>query len=382
MILNMKAPFKVLALFLSVLFLATWSRGQAPEDAQKVKPLDLEYRKLDDFFSWIRRQKVEQYAINPAKGIDEERFVSIGGIEQWVTVRGQDRNNPVLLFLHGGPGEATSLWTFVAFAPWEEHFTVVQWDQRGAGKTYGKNDPEKVAPTMKLDRMVQDGIELSEYLRKYLGKDKIIVVGHSFGSVLGTLMARARPDLFYAYVGTGQVVDSTRNYQVAYEALLKKARAVGNQKALKELGHVGPPPYSSGEGYGVQRRWSNAFEGADQFLLGNLGLVLVYPGSSAKDFNDFLDGQRFSGEYLVGHISVQPKDLGLDFAVPMFVIQGAEDFTTPTELARQYLASLKAPRKTFVTIPGGGHFAVFIKSDQFLAELVKRVLPLAVEHKN
>lgn len=93
-------------------------------------------------------------------------------------------------------------------------------------------------------------------------------------------MVRAKPELFYAYVGTGQVADSTKNYSVAYDALLKKAQAIGNQQALEELRRVGPPPYSSGEGYQVQRRWANNFEGADQFLPGTLGLTLVAPGSS------------------------------------------------------------------------------------------------------
>src|SRR5262249_12629821 len=150
--------------------------------------------------------------------------------EQWVTIRGWDRKNPVLLFLHGGPGEVTDLWTYALFAPWERHFTVVQWDQRGAGRTLRKSGPS-IAPTSTLERMVKDGVEIAEYLRKSLGKEKIILVGHSFGSILGVLMARARPDLFYAFVGTGQVGDATRNYAVAYEALVAKARAAGHSQA-------------------------------------------------------------------------------------------------------------------------------------------------------
>ncbi|HEY6257302.1 MAG TPA: alpha/beta fold hydrolase, partial [Xanthobacteraceae bacterium] len=182
-------------------------------------------------------------------------------------IRGENRNNPVLLFLHGGPGDVTNPWTFALFAPWEKQFTVVQWDQRGAGRTLRKTGPS-IAATMTLERMSEDGIELTEYLRKHLGQDKIVVVAHSFGSILGLRMVRSRPDLFYAYVGTGQVADETRNYAVAYEALLKKARSLRNQRAVEELTRVGPPPYASGEGFGVQRKWSNNFEGADQFLPG------------------------------------------------------------------------------------------------------------------
>ena len=192
-------------------------------------------------------------------------------------------------------------------------------------------------------------------------------------------MARARPDLFYAYVGTGQVADETRNYFVAYDALLKKAKTVGNQQAIDELTRVGPPPYKSGEGYGVQRKWANAFEGADQFLFGTLGLALVAPGNSVQDINDSGDGQLLSGERLVPQTrSMGPKELGLEFLIPMFIFQGAEDFTTPTALARQYEESIKAPRKAFVPIQGAGHFAVFMRSDQFLNELITRVRPLTV----
>jgi pimeloyl-ACP methyl ester carboxylesterase len=365
---------------LLVFFLIPGAFGQAPQDAQQPQTTEAEYRKFDNLLSFLRARNAEQYAISSPKGIDESRFVTIGGIEQWVTIRGWDRDNPVLLFLHGGPGDVTNPWTFALFAPWEKHFTVVQWDQRGAGRTLRKTG-STVGPTITMDRMVQDGIELSEYLRKHLSKDKIIIVGHSFGSIIGVLMARAKPGLFYAYVGTGQVADETKNYFVAYDALLKKAQAVGNQQAFDELIRVGPPPYGSGEGYRVQRKWANVFEGADQFLWGTIGLTLVAPGNSVQDINDSVDGQMLSGERLVPETkSSGPKDLGLEFSIPMFFIQGAEDFTTPTTLARNYLDSIKAPRKEFVTINSGGHFAVFMHSDQFLQELVKLVGPLNVTH--
>jgi len=349
------------------------------ENAQRMAQAILEYRKFDDRISLIRTRNAKQYAITSPKGIDEAQYVTIGGIEQWVTIRGRNRDNPVLLFLHGGPGDVTSNWTFSLFAPWEKQFTVVQWDQRGAGKTLRKT--VSIAPTMTVDRLVQDGIELSEYLRKHLAKDKIVIVGHSFGAILGLGMARARPDLFYAYVGTGQVADETRNYSVAYDALLKKAQTVGNQQALDDLRRVGPPPYKSGEGYGVQRRWANDFEGADQFLLGGLGLKLVAPGYTLQDFNDSEEGQLFSGQHLVRQTkSKGPKELGLEFSIPMFILQGEEDFTSPTSLAREYEEAMKAPKKAFVPIRGGGHFAVYMKSDQFLQELVKLVGPLTVTH--
>ena len=337
---------------------------------------DADFQKLEAMMRILRDRNAQDYAITNPNGIDEAKYVEVGGIEQWITIRGEDRKNPVLLLLHGGPGDATNPWGYAGFRSWLKQFTLVQWDQRGAGRTLGRNGPAS-APTITIDRMAQDGIELAELLRKTLQKDKIVLVGHSFGSILGVFMVKARPDLFYAFVGTGQVADPTRNYAVAYEELLKKAEHLGEQRAIRELKEVGPPPYSSGRGYGVQRKWSNLFEGADFFLSSTLGLALSAPAYSLRDVNDWVDGQILSGQRLVSKTSVlEPKVLGGEFALPVFVIQGAEDFTTPTSLARTFLDSLRAPRKAFVTLEGGGHFAVFMKSDAFLKVLAARVLPL------
>jgi pimeloyl-ACP methyl ester carboxylesterase len=380
----MRQQILVRATLLIVLALGT-SPAEAQSDVAPQSPqtsnaaaVPHDYEEFTRSLARLRQRNTEQFAIRSGTGIDEASFVTIGGIEQWITIRGQDRGNPVLLFLHGGPGDVTNPWTFALFAPWEKHFTVVQWDQRGSGRTFGRTGPS-VAPTITLDRMVQDGIEVTQYLCKHLAASKIIVVAHSMGSIIGLRMVASKPDLFYAYVGTGQVGDSTRNYFVAYDALLKKAQATANQQAVEELRAVGPPPYKSGAGYRVQWKWANRFERADEFLYGTIGLRLVAPGGSIQDFVDAEQGQVVSAERLVGPEigSLQPKDLGLKFAAPIFVVQGAEDFTTPTELARQYLDAIAAPKKAFVAIPGG-HFAVFMNSDQFLQVLLQEVRPLAV----
>ena len=299
----------------------------------------------------------------------------LGGIEQWITIRGEHRRNSVLLFLHGGPGDATNPWGYAQFRSWLKAFTVVQWDQRGSGRTLGKNGPS-VAATISIDRLTQDGIELADMLRRTQQKEKIILVGHSWGWLLGVFMAKARPDLFSVFVGTGQVVDPARNYAVAYDALLEKATRLGDARAIRELGDVGRPPYADGRGYAVQRRWSNLFEGADFFIASMVGLALSAPGYLPNDISDWFDGQGLSAERLVPQSSaVDAKVIGGDFALPVVVIQGAEDFTTPTSLARAFVQSIRAPRKAFVTIPDAGHFAVFMKRDAFLRELVARALP-------
>jgi pimeloyl-ACP methyl ester carboxylesterase len=361
-------------LLLTLGFLAgvgTPAHGQAAASP----PDDPERQKLQKAFDWLRERQKRDYGITSPDGIDEGRYVTLGGIEQWITIRGEDRRNPVLLFLHGGPGDATNPWSYAAFRTWLQHFTIVQWDQRGTGRTLGRNGPS-IASTITIERMAQDGVELAEHLRKTLQVDKIVLVGHSWGSTLGIFIAKARPDLFYALVGTGQVADQSRNYTVAYAALLAHAERIGDARAIRELKEIGPPPYADRRGFGVQRKWSNLFEGADAFVASMVGLALTAPGYSARDINDWFDGQNVTAERLVPTTSALPASaLRGDLALPLVVIQGKDDFTTPTSLARELVESIRAPRKAFVEIDGG-HFAVFMKSDLFLRELIARVLPL------
>ena len=146
-------------------------------------------------------------AIAAPKAIDESGFVRIGGIDQWIAIQGIDRSNPVILYLHGGPGEAQSPF-LDQFKQWEHDFTVVNWDQRGSGKTYEKNG--KATPDVTLDRLADDAIALTEYVLRKLGKKKLVLIGQSVGTVLGLKVALRRPDLYYAVVGTGQLVSVMR----------------------------------------------------------------------------------------------------------------------------------------------------------------------------
>jgi pimeloyl-ACP methyl ester carboxylesterase len=344
--------------------------GQAGSDAADLQ-------KIFDAFAVLRSRSARDYTITTPNGIDEGKYVDVGGIRQWITIRGEDRNNPVLLFLHGGPGDATNPWGYAVFRVWLKRFTVVQWDQRGAGRTFG-NNPPSAAQAINVRRMVEDGVELAAWLRTALGKDKLILVGHSWGSILGALMVKARPDLFYAFVGTGQVADPAKTYVVAYEDLLRKAQALHDERAVTELREIGPPPYADGRGFAVQRKWSNLFEGADLFIASMVGLALRAPGYTMRDINDWFDGQGVSAEHLVREGSaLEASAIGGEFKLPVFVIHGAEDFTTPTSLAKSFVDTIRAPTKAFIPIDGGGHFAVFIKTNAFLDQLIARVLPLA-----
>jgi pimeloyl-ACP methyl ester carboxylesterase len=275
----------------------------------------------------------------------------------------------------------TSPWSYTYFHSWLKHFTVVQWDQRGAGRTLGKTG-ESIASTMTIERMTKDGIEVAEYLRRHLNKEKIILVGHSWGSVFGVLMAKARPDLFYAFVGTGQVVDFKQSNVVAHKLALQTARSLGDTDGVAALQAIGAPPYSDGKGWQLLYKWRRACEGADtdRFLGGLMGFALGAPNSSIHDINAWLDGQVLSGGQLFDQgTELDPKHLAGDFAVPVFVFQGEHDCSSPTELAKGYIDSINAPKKEFFAIHDAGHFAVFMKSDEFLKALVERVRPLAAE---
>ena len=186
---------------------------------------------------YLQHTVAEERAIRSANGIDSLEAVQIGGIEQWIEVRGQNVNNPILLFIHGGPGIAFIPLSGSFQDPWEKYFTVVQWDQRGAGKTYESNDKELQRKTMNISQMEQDTLDVVNYLRNRFRRQKIFVVGHSWGSVLGLWLAHEYPDAIYAYVGVGQLVDMQQNDEIAYRDALQQARMIQNRQAIRPGEH-------------------------------------------------------------------------------------------------------------------------------------------------
>jgi pimeloyl-ACP methyl ester carboxylesterase len=193
------------------------------------------------------------------QGVEDSRIVPINGTRQWITVRGKDRRNPILLLLQGGPGspEMPYDWTFQT--PWEDYFTVAEWDQRGAGKTYALNDPSVIAPTMTVQQMLSDKEQVIEYLRRTYAKQKIILVGHSWGSVLGVLIAQKHPEWLSAYVGVGQWINSLESEREGYAFALSEAKAHNNAEAVKDLDNLAPYPgdpatFTLGK-VNAQRKW-------------------------------------------------------------------------------------------------------------------------------
>src|SRR5688572_30332877 len=189
-----------------------------------------------------------------SKAINKQAFVQIGGIEQWISIRGQHRDNPVILVLHGGPGVSNAPFA-PAFIPWEKDFTLVEWDQRGAGRTFGRNGAQGTG-LLSIDRLTQDGIELTQHLRSHLQKQKVILFALSFGSVIGLKMVQARPELFAAYVGSGQFVNAADGDLLGYQLTLAQARPAGNSEAIKALEAIGPPPWPDVKTRSAAKGWA------------------------------------------------------------------------------------------------------------------------------
>ena len=315
-------------------------------------------------------------AAEDSTGIDQSSFISIGGIDQWISIKGDDRNNPVLLVVHGGPGE--SQWPQAnRYVPWEKAFTVVLWDQRGAGHTYGRYGAK--TPDFSLDRVVKDGIEVTEYLCRILGKKKIIVLGHSWGSTIATGMVQLRPELFAAYVGTGQAESWIATSNMQYDLALAKARQDGDANAIKQLEIKGrPDPNDPKQAFSINT-WP-AMAPSDKAWIKSLRTQLPelqakYP----KDMQDYQDGFQFSVDHAL------PYQMQLDLPktaskvdTAFFIIQGKDDVMTPTQAAVDYFNLVKAPKKELVLIPDAGHFAFMTAPDAFLAALTDKVRPVAI----
>ena len=314
--------------------------------------------------------------------VREEMFVRIGGIDQWITIKGDDRNNPVVLFLHGGPGDALSPFADAMFGGWEKGFTLVQWDQRGAGRTYGKSGPS-IEPTMTVERMAQDGIEVAQFLAKHLNQKKIIIEGGSWGSILGIHMVHSRPDLFYAYVGDAQMVNTRKNESASYARVLEMARAAGDQQAISALTTIGSPPWDSLRKWPVFRKWKLAYQ-AKTVTAPPVPITLSPAYASPEERAQYEAADDFSFEHFWGLKMSGPMEdvdlpaLGTDFAIPIFILQGQEDLTALPELAKAYFDSIKAPRKQFYLVPGTGHEPSAAELDMILKVLVEQVRPLAL----
>jgi pimeloyl-ACP methyl ester carboxylesterase len=307
--------------------------------------------------------------------LDEASFVPIGGLDQWVTIRGDDRGNPVLLHVHGGPGVAFSAFTD-EFAPYEKDFTVVQWDQRGSGCTFGRYG--EATPEVTLDRIARDGVALAEYLEDHLGSRKVIVFGHSLGSIVATEMVRRASGMFAAYVGTGQFASFEGTVEAQLIYLRRVAEETNDAKLVAELDALSALDPQGLEQFFAIIQLLNSHLSADdaawnQRMQSRPPLIMT-----AEELANWQAGRQASAGWLmpqVGEVDLFSTALRLE--IPYIVIQGSDDIFTPTDTAIAYFEQVDAPSKELVIVEGAGHFPHLTHTDQFLSALVRTARPFA-----
>ncbi|WPB76490.1 alpha/beta hydrolase [Archangium violaceum] len=313
-----------------------------------------------------------------SEGIASLEQVRLGGVDQWLLIRGRSLLNPLLLYLSGGPGTSEMAWVRHFNAPLEEHFTVVQWDQRGAAKSYAAR---KNQDDLTVEQFVSDANELLELLTTRFSQQKVFIVGHSWGSILGVLLAQRRPERVHAFVGTGQQVNFLENDTLCHLRAYELAMRYGDYKALARLARIGPPPYT---GRDMAQRYLTLYSLAGRHA-GRRGLMpellssmLTAPEYSLRDKVHFFLGLRETFP------RVYPQLAGLDLEaqvprleVPVWFLLGREDYVTPSELAVRYFDKLEAPRKTLLWFEHSGHSPPFEEPRRFNDILTQQVRAVA-----
>jgi pimeloyl-ACP methyl ester carboxylesterase len=333
----------------------------------------------------VTRILADSRKIVSPNGVEELLTIPVNGTKQWLSIRGRDRRNPILLVLHGGPGSPTMPADYTFQSPWEDYFTVVEWDQRGAGKTYGSNDPKALAGTMTVAQMTSDAEEVIRYLQTMYGKKKIFLLGHSWGSVLGVEVAQRHPEWLYAYVGVGQMVNMQKSEKIGYEFALQQAREQHNGEAEKELVAIAPYPGDAASmtfaKIGAQRKWLMYYggltDGRKDFSY-DANAWELSPDYTEKDLDGVDDGSLYSVTQLLGQLMAMNFDSATTFRCPVFLMDGRRDYATSHELAVGWFKKIKAPEKEFVWFDNSSHMAMQEEPGRFLYTLVKDVRPLAV----
>jgi pimeloyl-ACP methyl ester carboxylesterase len=302
--------------------------------------------------------------------------VEIGGRDLAMMIRGHDVEDPVLLYLAGGPG-GTEMGAMRRHLPQlEEDFVVVTWDQRGAGKSYDQLDPTS---TLTFEQAISDTLEVTEYLRQRFDEDQIYLVGQSYGTLLGVRAVQRRPDLYHAYIGTGQMVSPRETDRIIYEDTLAWARETGNSGLVDTLTESGPPPYESILDYEPALSYeqevypydhSQNSEGAGGFSE-NLIVEEYTLLEQVHNLGAFLD--MFSALYP----QLQDVDFREDatrLEVPVYLVEGRHEVRGRTELSDEWYAQLDAPRKHRTVLETSGHRPLFEQPDRFHEVMTQTVL--------
>ena len=323
--------------------------------------------------------------------LQDEGYVTIGGIEQWIAIRAQNCANPLLLIVHGGPGSTSSHYTNAHFQALEKHFIVVHWDQRGSGKTFARAlantpfDDYLVENPLSVQQLVTDGIEVSNYLLQRFGRKKLILRGGSWGAYLSMNMLQAAPELFSAYVGHAQLVNANEKLQFGYQKSLELAKASNDTDIQAMLKALTPPPYQHPRDYGKLVRIIKHFEARHATPSTQTSQVIDGYDSEQDQKHRYM-ADDYSWMHFVGferlgiqgmQDTVDLEKLEASFQMPLFILQGGQDLTTPAHLTARYIDKIKAPVKEFIRIDDAGHEPNDKMLSTELALLIERVTPLA-----
>lgn len=343
------------------------------------KAADPEPGTRDEAISAIR----ELRKILTPNGIDQQRLVEIGGIKQYISVRGRDRTNPAILVLHGGPGFPELPLAWWNTRDLEEYFTVVHWDQRGSGKTYLTNDPDRVAPTMNARYFISDTAEVVDWIRSELGQEKIFLLGHSWGSYIGLEYALRAPSRLHAYIGVGQATNTPESERRGYAYAMEQALRTGNQKAVSELRSI--VPYAAPgekiplEDIMIQRRWSDWFGGVMAYRRSQTNGIanILTPDYSMKDAERIYEGNGYSQEFLFGEVIDMDMSHVTKIECPIVLLEGRHDRTVNSQVAFEWFQKLEAPSKQFVWFEHSGHEVMSEEPGKVLVSLLRFARPLA-----
>jgi pimeloyl-ACP methyl ester carboxylesterase len=296
--------------------------------------------------------------------------VEVGGAEQWVLLRGVEETNPVLLYLHDGPGLAQILFARQIQKELERAFVVANWDQRGAGLSYPPGAPPG---TLTLNRLVDDTVALSTWLCERFHRPRILLAGHSWGSIVGLLAAQRAPQLYEAYIGVDQSVDAQESGERLARWVVSEAKERGEARALQELTEAADAPESSATASLTIRRWAERFGGVGRRASRRGPIVralLELEEYTLFDLPRWRRGRRFSMAELgptAASIDLPTKVSSLQ--VPTYFLAGRNDKVCDPELAREYLRVLDAPRKGWAWVDDAAHLLPFEQPDAVAAAI-------------
>lgn len=317
----------------------------------------------------------KQYEITTANGIDAEEIVKIGGIEQRLYIRGEDTSNPVILYLHGGPGSSMIPMIYKYQRTLEGAYTIVNWDQRTAGKTYLLNDRNVIDAYLSMERMVSDVDEVVAYLKDKFQQEKIILLGHSWGSVLGTTYAQKYPQNISVYIGTGQVIEMNSNERAGYDAALAAAKQAGNKKDIDALEQY--PDYPLVEGKYDEQAMITQRAMTAKYLAPNLkdnmiSTILFSPYCTLKEgflyLQPLLERQKGLYDYLFYEMKNTPYVSS--FEMPVIYIMGEDDWVSPNAPAKAFFDTINAPSKQWIAVEDAGHLSMLDNPKGFCSAVI------------